>query len=308
MDRLPPTERAIGAAGETPFSQPGSRPSEAPRAIGPYRLLQVIGEGGMGEVWLAEQTAPVRRTVALKVIKRGMDTRRVIQRFQAERQALAMMDHPAIARVFDAGETPRGRPYFVMEYVRGVPITDYCDRRRLSTRERLTLFIQVCDGVQHAHQKAILHRDLKPSNILVTEQDGEPAPKIIDFGVAKATAQPLTPETMYTELGQLIGTPEYMSPEQADLTVEDVDTRTDVYSLGVVLYQLLVGALPFDSGEMRRGGTGRRPPAASRARPGAAQHPGGDPRRGLGGGGRQPRAPSRRRSPASSPATSTGSP
>ena len=209
----------------------------------------------MGEVWLAEQAAPVRRTVALKVIKRGMDTRRVIQRFQAERQALAMMDHPAIAKVFDAGETPRGRPYFVMEYVRGVPITDYCDRHRLPTRERLALFIQVCDGVQHAHHKAILHRDLKPSNILVTEHDGRPAPKIIDFGVAKATAQPLTPETMYTELGQLIGTPEYMSPEQADLTVEDVDTRTDVYSLGVVLYQLLVGALPFDSGEMRRGGS-----------------------------------------------------
>ena len=253
MDRLPPTERALGPVGEAPALKRESAP-EVSRDIGPYRLLQMIGEGGMGEVWLAEQTAPVRRTVALKVIKRGMDTRRVIQRFQAERQALAMMDHPAIARVFDAGETPRGRPYFVMEHVRGVPITQYCDRHRLTTRERLALFIQVCDGVQHAHHKAILHRDLKPSNILVTEQDGKPVPKIIDFGVAKATAQPLTQETMYTELGQLIGTPEYMSPEQADLTGEDVDTRTDVYSLGVVLYQLLVGALPLDSGEMQRAG------------------------------------------------------
>ena len=222
--------------------------------IGPYRLLQKIGEGGMGEVWLAEQTEPVKRKVALKVIKQGMDTKQVVARFEAERQALAMMDHPAVAKVFDAGSTPHGRPYFVMEYVKGVPITEHCDRHKLTNRERLDLFMQVCEGVQHAHQKAIIHRDLKPSNVLVTEQDGKRLPKIIDFGVAKATAQKLTEKTLFTELGVLIGTPEYMSPEQADLTGEDVDTRTDVYSLGVILYELLVGALPFDSKELRSGG------------------------------------------------------
>jgi non-specific serine/threonine protein kinase/serine/threonine-protein kinase len=208
----------------------------------------------MGEVWLAEQTEPVRRKVALKVIKQGMDTKQVVARFEAERQALALMDHPYVATVYAAGTTPKGRPYFVMEYVKGVPITTYCDRSLLSTRERLELFRLVCDGVQHAHQKAIIHRDLKPSNVLIAEQDGRLLPKIIDFGVAKATAQKLTEKTMFTELGVLIGTPEYMSPEQADLTGEDVDTRTDVYSLGVILYELLVGVLPFDSEQLRSGG------------------------------------------------------
>lgn len=214
--------------------------------IGSYRLLQLIGQGGMGEVWLAEQKEPVRRRVALKLVKIGMDTREVIARFESERQALALMNHPAIARVFDAGSTTQGRPYFAMEYVPGMPITDYCDKHRLNVRERLELFSRVCEGVQHAHQKAIIHRDLKPSNILVTEVDGRPVPKIIDFGVAKALSQRLTAETMFTQLGAIIGTPEYMSPEQADSTGEDIDTRTDVYSLGVVLYEMLAGALPLD--------------------------------------------------------------
>lgn len=235
------TARQLGSRSET-------------RKIGNYRLLQKIGEGGMGEVWEAEQLQPVQRRVALKLIKRGMDSAQVIARFESERQALALMDHPAIARVFDAGATERGRPYFVMEHVHGVPITEYCDRHRLTVRQRLEIFLQVCDGIQHAHQKAIIHRDVKPSNILITEQDGGPVPKIIDFGVAKATAQPLTQRTLVTELGQLIGTPEYMSPEQAELTGEDIDIRTDVYSLGMVLYELLVGGLPFDSKELRQAG------------------------------------------------------
>jgi non-specific serine/threonine protein kinase/serine/threonine-protein kinase len=235
-------------------SSPAHDASGEERRIGPYRLLEKLGEGGMGEVWLAEQTEPVRRRVALKVIKRGMDTEQVVARFSAERQALALMDHPAVAKVFEAGSTPQGRPYFVMEHVRGVPITEHCDRHKLGTRERLALFVQVCEGVQHAHQKAILHRDLKPSNVLVTEQDGRRQPKIIDFGVAKATTQRLTERTVYTELGVLIGTPEYMSPEQAEMTGEDVDTRTDVYSLGVMLYELLVGALPFESRDLRESG------------------------------------------------------
>src|SRR5713101_845463 len=215
-------------------------------SFGPYRLLQRLGEGGMGEVWLAEQSKPVRRRVALKLIKAGMDTREVVARFDSERQALALMDHPAIAKVFDAGSTPEGRPYFVMEYVAGIPITAYCDKHRMTTRQRMELFIQVCEGVQHAHQKAIIHRDLKPSNILVSEVDGKPMPRIIDFGLAKATSQRLTDGSMYTRVGTLMGTLEYMSPEQADSAGEDIDTRTDVYSLGVVLYQLLVGALPLD--------------------------------------------------------------
>ncbi len=214
--------------------------------VGPYQLRQLIGEGGMGEVWLAEQTEPVRRRVALKLIKTGMDTREVVARFESERQALALMDHPAIAKVFDAGSTAEGRPYFVMEYVAGMPITSYCDRHKLSTRRRLELFILVCEGVQHAHQKAIIHRDLKPSNILVTEVDGRPAPRIIDFGVAKATSVRLNADTMYTRVGAMIGTLGYMSPEQADSGGEDIDTRSDVYSLGVVLYELLSGTLPFD--------------------------------------------------------------
>jgi serine/threonine protein kinase/tetratricopeptide (TPR) repeat protein len=222
--------------------------------IGSYRLLQRIGEGGMGEVWLAEQQRPVRRQVALKVIKAGMDTRQVIARFEAERQALAMMDHPGIATVFDGGATLEGRPYFAMEYVKGEPITLYCDRHRLSPHERLLLFIQVCEAVQHAHQKGVIHRDLKPSNVLVTILDDHPVPKVIDFGVAKATSQSLTERSLVTELGALIGTPEYMSPEQAEMSGLDVDTRTDVYALGVILYELLTGTLPFDRKMLREAG------------------------------------------------------
>ena len=228
--------------------------TRAVEMIGPYRLLRRVGEGGMGEVWLAEQTHPVRRQVALKIIKAGMDTTQVVARFEAERQALAVMDHPAIARVFDAGATPEGRPYFVMEYVRGEGIASYCNKHKLSIPSRIDLFLQVCDGVQHAHQKGIIHRDLKPSNILVTVQDDRPVPKIIDFGVAKAITQHLTDRTLYTlytEQGVLIGTPEYMSPEQAEMTELDIDTRTDVYALGVVFYELLTGALPFDGKALR---------------------------------------------------------
>lgn len=224
--------------------------TQSVRTIGSYRLLQNLGEGGMGEVWLAEQTDPVRRQVALKVIKAGMDTRQVVARFEAERQALALMDHPAIATVLDGGSTPDGRPYFAMEYVKGEPITAYCDRQRLSTAERLELFIQVCEGVQHAHQKGIIHRDLKPSNVLVTVQNDRPVPKIIDFGVAKAMGQPLTDRSLFTQLGVLIGTPEYMSPEQAEMS-GDIDTRTDVYALGMMLYELLTGALPFERETLR---------------------------------------------------------
>jgi serine/threonine protein kinase/Tol biopolymer transport system component len=214
--------------------------------IGPYHLLELIGEGGMGQVWLAEQKEPIRRLVAIKLIKAGMDTREVVARFESERQALALMDHPAIAKVFEAGSTPEGRPYFVMEYVAGIPITEYCDRNRLTVRQRMELFIQVCEGVQHAHQKAIIHRDLKPSNILVSEIDGKPMPRIIDFGVAKAISEKLTSATIYTRVGTLIGTLSYMSPEQADPIREAIDTRADVYSLGAVLYELFTGALPLD--------------------------------------------------------------
>jgi eukaryotic-like serine/threonine-protein kinase len=221
-------------------------PESGGTVIGRYHLLQRIGEGGMGEVWLAEQKEPVRRRVALKLIKSGMNTREVMARFGSERQALALMDHPAIAKVLDAGSTSEGAPYFVMEYVAGVPITTYCDNHKLSTRERLELFMRVCEGVQHAHQKAIIHRDLKPSNILVTEVDGRAAPKIIDFGVAKALTQGLTAETMYTRAGTLVGTPEYMSPEQALSSGEDIDTRSDVYSLGIIFYELLAGAPPIE--------------------------------------------------------------
>ncbi|HTB15590.1 MAG TPA: tetratricopeptide repeat protein [Bryobacteraceae bacterium] len=231
-----------------------SRRAVAGMVIGPYHLLEAVGQGGMGEVWLAEQKQPVRRRVAVKLIKAGMGTHEVVARFEAERQAIAMMDHPAIAKVFDAGSTPEGNPYFVMEYVPGAPITEHCDKHRVSIRERLELFIQVCEGVQHAHQKAIIHRDLKPSNVLVSVHDGKARPKIIDFGVAKATAQPLNEHILYTRLGAMIGTPEYMSPEQAGLTPQDVDTRSDVYSLGAILYELMVGALPFDSQELRREG------------------------------------------------------
>jgi non-specific serine/threonine protein kinase/serine/threonine-protein kinase len=208
----------------------------------------------MGVVYLAEQEQPIRRKVALKVIKLGMDTKEVIARFESERQALAMMNHPNIAQVYDAGTTERGAPYFVMEHVAGIPITVYCDKHRLSTRERLEIFIPVCQAIQHAHQKGIIHRDIKPSNVLVAVQGGKPVPKIIDFGVAKATNQQLTEKTVFTQQGYLIGTPEYMSPEQAEMTGLDVDTTTDIYSLGVLLYQLLVGALPFDAGTLRRAG------------------------------------------------------
>ena len=214
--------------------------------IGHYEIVSLLATGGMGEVWLADQKQPVRRRIALKLIKAGMDTREVVARFESERQALALMDHPAIAKVFDAGSTPEGRPYFAMEYVPGIPITAYCDKHKLTVRQRMELFILACEGVQHAHQKAIIHRDIKPSNILVTEIDGKPMPRIIDFGVAKATSQKLTAGTMYTRLGTMIGTLGYMSPEQADPIVEDVDTRTDVYSLGAVLYELLTGAIPLD--------------------------------------------------------------
>jgi len=225
--------------------------ANATRAIGAYLLGQRLGEGGMAEVWLAEQTTPVRRQVAVKLIKAGMDSKRVLARFEAERQALALMVHPAIAKVYDGGSTSEGRPYFVMEYVPGVPLTEHCDRERLTIRERLELFVQVCEGVQHAHQKAIIHRDLKPSNVLVAMVDGKPLPKIIDFGIAKAIGQRLVEHALSTELGALVGTPEYMSPEQADPASEDIDTRADVYSLGVMLYELLSGALPFTSKELR---------------------------------------------------------
>jgi WD40 repeat protein/serine/threonine protein kinase len=216
-------------------------------SIGPYRLIEPIGDGGMGIVWMAEQRQPVRRKVALKVIKPGMDTKQVLARFAAERQALAMMDHPNIARVFDGGTTDQGRPFFVMELVRGIPITEYCDRERLTVERRLDLFATVCRAVQHAHQKGIIHRDLKPTNILVTVIDGEPMPKVIDFGVAKAIGDALTDRTHYTGFHQFVGTPLYMSPEQADLSGVDVDTRSDIYSLGVLLYELLTGTTPFDS-------------------------------------------------------------
>jgi eukaryotic-like serine/threonine-protein kinase len=214
--------------------------------IGKYHLLQKIGEGGMGEVWLAEQKEPVRRRVALKLVKAGLNTREVVGRFESERQALALMEHPAIAKVFDAGSTRDGAPYFAMEYVAGVPISEYCDNHRLPIKGRLDLFIQVCEGVRHAHQKAVIHRDLKPSNILVEELDGRPVPKIIDFGVAKALGQKLTAHTMFTRVGSLVGTPEYMSPEQAFSSGEDVDTRTDVYSLGIIFYELVAGAPPIE--------------------------------------------------------------
>ena len=220
--------------------------SDAATVIGPYKLLQKIGEGGFGTVWMAEQQQPVRRRVAIKIIKGGLDTREVIARFEAERQALALMDHPNIARVFDAGETEDGRPFVVMELVRGVPITTYCDDQRLPPEARLQLFIAVCQAVQHAHQKGVIHRDLKPSNIIVSLHDGAPVPKIIDFGIAKATTGRLTDKTLFTHFHAFVGTPAYTSPEQMEMGGLDVDTRSDIYSLGVLLYELLTGRPPFD--------------------------------------------------------------
>ena len=224
----------------------------APQFVGPYDLLEKLGEGGMGQVWLAEQSAPVRRRVALKLIRTGIYDNALLQRFQAERQSLAIMDHPAIAKVFDAGTTEAGQPYFVMEYVPGLPITEYCDSKKLSIRQRIELFIQVCEGVQHAHQKAIIHRDIKPANVLVVEVDGKARPRIIDFGIAKAVASKASGETLFTQAGAFLGTPGYMSPEQADPGVQDIDTRTDVYSLGVVLYVLLTGCEPFDAASLKK--------------------------------------------------------
>jgi serine/threonine protein kinase len=225
------------------------------RLIGPYKLLQKIGEGGCGSVYMAEQLAPNRRRVALKIIKLGMDTKRVVARFEAERQALALMDHPNIARVLDGGATPSGRPYFVMELVRGLRITTFCDENHLDLRQRLGLFVQVCDAVQHAHQKGIIHRDIKPSNILITSHDGAPMPKVIDFGIAKASdGQVLTDKTLFTAFELFVGTPAYMSPEQAELSNLDVDTRSDIYSMGVLLYELLTGRTPFDQQELVNSG------------------------------------------------------
>jgi serine/threonine protein kinase len=251
LGEVPPREPGLAASRR---AEPGVDEKPGDR-IGHYKLLEKIGEGGCGIVYMAEQEEPVRRRAALKVIKLGMDTKSVVARFEAERQALALMDHPNIAKVLDAGATETGRPYFVMELVRGVRITDYCDQHQLSMRGRLELFTKVCQAIQHAHQKGIIHRDLKPSNILVTLHDGVPVPKVIDFGIAKATTgQRLTDRTVFTEFQQFIGTPAYMSPEQAEMSGLDIDTRSDIYSLGVLLYELLTGKTPFEPQELLKAG------------------------------------------------------
>ena len=246
LDTVPTTTKRPSTPGEPTAASPG-----AGMIVGPYKLVQEIGEGGMGTVYLAQQTEPVRRLVAVKLIKPGMDSRQVLARFEAERQALALMDHPNIARVLDAGATADGRPYFVMELVKGVPITKHCDQHRLGVRDRLALFADVCRAVQHAHQKGVIHRDLKPSNVLVAPFDGRPVVKVIDFGVAKATGQPLTDRTLVTGLGAVVGTPAYMSPEQAELNNLDIDTRSDIYALGVLLYEMLTGSTPLTVGRVK---------------------------------------------------------
>ncbi len=255
-DRSPLPEEALAddirAVREATLGDTAAATARGVDRIGPYRLIERIGEGGFGVVFMAEQERPVRRTVALKIIKLGMDTRQVIARFEAERQALAMMDHPGIARVFDAGATSTGRPYFVMELVRGLPITEYCDCHELVVRDRLELIVQVCAALEHAHQRGVIHRDIKPSNVLVGDSEsGGPQVKIIDFGVAKATSAKLTDQTLVTELRQMIGTPEYMSPEQAGHSLQAVDTRSDVYATGVLLYELLTGTTPLETDQLR---------------------------------------------------------